>query len=134
MSFRDLAMFNDSLLSKQTWRLLHNTNSLFYKVLKHLFFFFFSNCSILEARGSRFGSFAWTSILKGRDVILRGSRWQIENGKSVKVWQNHWLPRKHHPLVFSPLSSMEDATVDILIDTPTRQRNHGLIDEIFSPQ
>ena len=32
--FRDLSMFNDSLLAKQAWRLLHNKSSLFYKVLK----------------------------------------------------------------------------------------------------
>lgn len=132
--FRDLVMFNDSLLAKQTWRLLHNTNSMFYKVFKALFFFFFLNCSILEVRGSRSNSYAWTSILKGRDVILRGSCWWIGNGKSVKIWQNHWLPRKHPPLVFSPtFSSMEDATMDILIDTLTRKWNHGLIDGIFFP-
>ena len=98
-------------------------------------FFFSPKFSILEARGSRSGSYAWTSILKGRDVIRRGSRWRIRNGKSVKIWQNHWLLKKHPPLVFSPtLSSMEDAAVDILIDALKRQWNHGLIDGILSPQ
>ena len=39
MGFRDLALFSDSLLAKQAWRLLKNTNSLFYKVFEACFFF-----------------------------------------------------------------------------------------------
>ena len=38
MRFRELALFNDSLLAKQTWQSLHNKPSLFYKVFKALFF------------------------------------------------------------------------------------------------
>ena len=32
MGFKELPLFNDSLLAKQTWRLLHNKNSFFYRV------------------------------------------------------------------------------------------------------
>ena len=117
MGFRDLALFNESLLAKQAWRLLKNTNSLFYKAFEA---FFFPNCSILEAKDSRSGSYVWKIILKGRDVILRGSRLQTGNEKSVKIWQNHWLTRKHPPLVSSPIiPSMEETTVDTLIETKT---------------
>ena len=66
MGFRDLSMFNDSLLAKQTWRLLKNPDSLLSKVFKANFF---PNCSIFEAKDSRSASYAWRSILKGRDVI-----------------------------------------------------------------
>ena len=55
IGFRDLAMFNDSLLEKKTWRLLHNKNSLFYKVFKARFF---PNCSIMEVKDSSSGSYA----------------------------------------------------------------------------
>lgn len=41
IGFRELALFNDSLLAKQTWQLLHNKPFFFYKVFKAPFFFFF---------------------------------------------------------------------------------------------
>ena len=69
MGFRDLSMFNDSLLAKQAWRLLHNKTSLFYKVFKGRFFL---NSTIMEAADTRMGSYAWKSILRGRNIIQRG--------------------------------------------------------------
>ena len=70
LGFRDLTMFNDSLLPKQAWRLLHNKTSLFYKVFKACFF---PNSSLMEATNSRMGSYTWKSILRGRDIIQRGA-------------------------------------------------------------
>ena len=84
MGFRDLALQNDSLLAKQAWRLLQNETSLFYKVFKARYF---PNTSILEAPNSRLGSYAWRSILRGRDVILSGARWRVGNGQRIKIWQ-----------------------------------------------
>lgn len=72
MGFRDLTFFNNSLLAKQAWRLLYDKDSHFYRVFKAKFF---PHCSILEAKDSTIGSYAWWSILQGRDVILKGSRW-----------------------------------------------------------
>lgn len=83
MGFRDLALFNDSLLTKQSWRFLHNIDPLFYKVFKARFY---PNCSIIKAKDSRSASYAWRSILKGSDVSKKGSRCRIGNGKSVNIW------------------------------------------------
>ena len=81
MGFRDLAMFNDSLLAKQAWRLLHEKTSLLYKVFKARFF---PNSSIMEATDSRMGSYAWKSILRGRDIIQRRELWRIGSGEKNK--------------------------------------------------
>ena len=55
MRFKDLSNFYDALLAKQTWRLLHDTNSLFYRVFKVKFF---PNLSIMEAKTPANASYA----------------------------------------------------------------------------
>ena len=82
MGFRDLALFNDSLLAKQAWKLLHNRDSLFNRVLKARYF---PNGSIMMAKDSKRGSYSWKSILKCRDVIAQGACWWIGDGKLVKI-------------------------------------------------
>ena len=83
IGFRDLVMFNNSLLAKQAWQILHNKTSLFYKVFKARFF---PNTTIMEAANTRMGSYAWKSILKGRDIIQRGAIWRIGSGESINIW------------------------------------------------
>ena len=70
LGFCALVHFNDALLAKQAWQLLHNKKTLFYKVFKEKFF---PNHSFLEAKDSRSGSYAWKRLLQGRDVILDGA-------------------------------------------------------------
>jgi len=99
MGFKDLALFNDALLAKQAWRLLHHKNSLFYRVFKSKFFL---DCAIMEATDLASASYAWHSILKGRDVLLKGAKWRVGCGKSISVWLDAWLPPLDHPRILSP--------------------------------
>ena len=89
IGFKDLTMFNEAMLAKLAWRLLHDDNSLFYRVFKARFF---PRETILEAKESSSTSYAWKSILKGRDVILKGALWRIGDGKRVRIWGDNWLP------------------------------------------
>ena len=100
LGFRNFALFNDSLLAKQALRLLHNEDTLFNRIFKARLFLHYS---FLEAQELASGSYAWKSILKGREVIQMGARFRVGNGKSIKIWQHHWLPIKHPPLVSSPV-------------------------------
>ena len=94
--------------------ILNNTDSLFHRVFKAKCF---PNCSILDAKESKAGSYAWKSILKGQDVILEGTCWRVGDGKSIKIWQHYWLHTKHPTKISSPiLDSMEEATVECLIN------------------
>ena len=90
MSFKELSLFNEALLGKQVWRLLHlkkknnNKKSLFYRVFKPRFF---PNCTIMEVKEGHGGSYTWKSILKGRDVIRRGGEMK---GRRWRINQNLW--------------------------------------------
>ena len=79
LGFRDLCKFNDAMLAKQVWRLVTDTESLFYKVFKTKYF---PNGTIFDAKASS-GSYAWKSILRARKVISMGARWQVGDGSQI---------------------------------------------------
>ena len=44
---------------------------------------FFPTTTMMEAKTSNNASYAWKSIIKGRDVIKRGAMWRISLGNSI---------------------------------------------------
>ncbi|KAM1984996.1 hypothetical protein ACFX16_013203 [Malus domestica] len=89
LGFRNFRTFNDALLAKQCRRLISEPHSLWASILKAQYF---PHCSFLNVqRGSR-TSWAWTSLLVGRDVLLKGAHWQIMDRKIVRLWVDKWLP------------------------------------------
>ena len=72
LGFKDLCKFNEAMLAKHVWRLIHDMDSLFYKVFKANYF---PNCSVFEAKSAS-GSFAWKSILHSKNLI----EWPLGNG------------------------------------------------------
>ena len=113
MGFQELQKFNDAMLGKQVWRLLQNQDSLFVKFFKTKFF---PHGTIFDAKENK-GSFAWKSILKGRDVIRQGLKWRMGNGSKVRIFSDDWLPRPRQGKVIFPVADGQaDAMVSILIN------------------
>ncbi|GLT45022.1 hypothetical protein SLA2020_188880 [Shorea laevis] len=77
------------MLAKQAWRLLQNPQSLWGQVLKSLYF---KETSFFSARKGSHPSWAWTSILKGREILQLGTRWNVGDGKDILIYEDAWIP------------------------------------------
>ena len=131
MDFKDLALFNDAQLAKQAWRLFRNKSTLFYRVFKSKFFPHYSFMEVVDSQAS---SYAWQSILKGKEVLKKGMRWRVGDGTSIRIWIDPWLPLDFLPFVSSlVVQDFEEAKVMSHIDLVTNEWHSATVQKLFSP-
>ncbi|CAL1375269.1 unnamed protein product [Linum trigynum] len=101
MGFRRFKHFNQALLAKIGWRILEDPSSLLARVYKGKYF---PTGSFLSATARSRPSWGWQSVLYGRQLLLRGLRWQVGNGRSVSALEDSWVPALHpQPPLANPL-------------------------------
>ncbi|KAG7556816.1 Zinc knuckle CX2CX4HX4C [Arabidopsis suecica] len=129
IGFRDLQIFNQALLAKQAWRLLHDKDSLFFKVFKSRYF---QNSDFLNAPFGTRPSYAWRSILHGRSLLKEGLKRVIGNGANTNVWIDDWIfdEKPRRALALHSLLNI-NLTVQSLIDSDTRNWNWDRLKELF---
>lgn len=71
MGFRDFKAFNTALLARQAWRLIKYPNSYCAQILKGVYY---PSSDMRSAVNGRKASWAWVSLLQGRDLLLKGLR------------------------------------------------------------
>lgn len=131
MSFRDFKAFNLALLAKQGWRLMHSQSSLFHQVFKAKYF---ANVTFLDAQLGQRPSFAWRSIMVAKDVILKGTQWNIGNGAKVRIWDDKWMPTSSSYKVASPRTTLSNGVlVSCLIDHELHAWKADAIRRTFLP-
>ncbi|KAL0003137.1 hypothetical protein SO802_016918 [Lithocarpus litseifolius] len=131
MGFRDLKAFNLVLLAKQGWRILQNPTSLVHKVLKAKYF---AKSSFMEAQVGKNSSYIWRSLLAARPMVQEGARWCVGDGRSIKIWDDKWLPFTESGRVVSPRPSPEaNDKVDGLIVRDRAEWNVERVRSLFLP-
>ena len=118
LGFRNLQAFNLAMLSKQAWRILMNPCSLIARIYKAKYFPY---SDILGAKLGSSPSYAWRSIFNSLEVIRKGTRWRVGNGKMIHIWEDRWLPTPTTHKICSPQQDIGDfPMVSSLIDEVTR--------------
>nr|XP_027086544.1 uncharacterized protein LOC113708281 [Coffea arabica] len=89
LDFKDLQKFNKALLAKQVWRLITKPNLLVSKVLRAKYF---HRDSIFKCKVPNCASWIWQSLMNVRDLVQKGTRKRIGNGKTTNIWEDIWIP------------------------------------------
>ncbi|CAN1837440.1 Putative ribonuclease H protein At1g65750 [Linum perenne] len=76
------------MLGKQGWKLFSNPNTLVSRVYKAKYY---PKEDFLQAEEGYSPSYVWKSVRASQDIIRRGFRWKIGDGRNVKVWDDPWL-------------------------------------------
>lgn len=88
MGFREIEKFNQSLLAKQAWRIWSNPTSLVARILKQRYF---ARSTFLDCGVGTRPSYAWRSILHGRELLSQGLLQKIGDGTNTRVWTDNWI-------------------------------------------
>ena len=128
MVFRDLQLFNDTMLAKQPWRLLERPGSLCARVLKGRYY---PDGEILNAHCPNSVSATWRAICRGREVLKKGLIRRIGDGATCEIWHDRWIYGTHS---MRPMGRLSDVPVQLVSDLfveDSNQLNTDLVREVF---
>ena len=103
MGFRGLKAFNLALLAKQGRRIQQSPNSLIHNLLRAKYFM---NSSFMDAQVGKNPSYIWRSILVAKPMIKEGARWVVGDGRSIKIWEEKWIPSTKLGRIITTRTSM----------------------------
>ncbi|GKE52853.1 hypothetical protein Tco_1488009, partial [Tanacetum coccineum] len=110
LGFRHFGMFNRSLLAKQVWRMITVPTTLAAKLLKARYF---SRSTYFDANLGYRPSYIWRSLISVKEIVRKGCKWNIGDGRHVNVWEDYWL-ENHRCLGPKPFSCEVTYVRDLL--------------------
>lgn len=130
MGFRYIQKFNNALLAKQVWRLIHQKDTLLYKVFSVKYF---PHGSIMDALVPQKCSYAWRSILQAWEDIEKCAIWRLGSKHGIDVWKHRWLPNPTYNKIISPRRESPVSRVSDFFFSDTRIWDLGKLEETFYP-
>ncbi|OVA12650.1 Reverse transcriptase zinc-binding domain [Macleaya cordata] len=132
LGFKNLQLFNKSLMAKLAWRMLTEQDQLWVKVLKHKYF---PSSSPLNPIQVRQGSWVWKGIQQGLEVVQQLYIWEVKNGESIHIWKDAWIPGVlPNTLPIPQNQGLIPYMVADLIFHNSKQWNRDLIETVFEPE
>lgn len=133
MGFKELECFNQALLAKQAWRLIHCEDCLMSRVLKGKYF---GEERFLDVQLGTRASYAWKRILFGRELLLKGLKYSVGDGRCISVWSEPWL-EDEEGTCRPPLRRQRYFDVNLkvsdLIDFTKRMWDTQKLQDLFAP-
>ncbi|GKA81339.1 ribonuclease H [Tanacetum coccineum] len=77
-----------SLLAKQEWRMITVPTTLVAKLLKARYF---PRSTYFDANVGYCLSYIWCSLISVKEIVRKGCKWNIGDGRHVNVWEDYWL-------------------------------------------
>lgn len=130
LGYKDLHLFNLSMLAKQGWRFLTDPDTLCARVLKARYF---PEVDVLHAEPKWGISYTWRSILRGITVLKEGLIKRIGNGEETNIWIDPWLPRNGCTRPITPKGQTILQKVSELINPVMGSWDEELVRDTFWP-
>ena len=133
LGFKDIEKFNQALQAKKAWRIWSNPESLVARILKQRYF---AKADKLDCSIGTRPSYAWCSIIHGREFLQQGLYHKIGSGETTKVWSDNWILNGRD----RPPMNREDVIVDLrltvsdLIDSRVGSWNEPRIRELIAEE
>ena len=109
LGFCHLECFNDTLLTKQLWRIIQDKDSLVAHIFKSKYH---PAGDVLSVELGSNPSCTWRSLHGVKWVIEKGSRWIAGDGCSLNAWKARWLPR---PTSFTSIKGNHNLNPKMLV-------------------
>jgi hypothetical protein len=114
LGFKDLRIFNQTLLARQAWRLIQFPDSLCARSLKVRYY---PRGCLVDTAFSSNASYTWQSIVYGLELLKQGIIWRVGSGSQIRTWRDPWIPRPHSFKVTSRKERCRLTWVSELLDT-----------------